>query len=108
MPDTVLIALIPLAPPSYAAFASSTMLDTLGVSFGQTGLPPATSTTYFLKSIELNPNYTLAYFNMGRAYQAMGEKTHSAEYYQMAIDLNKITNELNEQDILERLHKLFE
>lgn len=68
----------------------------------------ATSTTYFLKSIELNPNYTLAYFNMGRAYQAMGEKTHSAEYYQMAIDLNKITNELNEQDVLERLHKLFE
>ena len=61
-----------------------------------------------LKSIELNPNYTLAYFNMGRAYQAMGEKTRSAEYYQMAIDLNKITNELNEQDILERLHKLFE
>lgn len=73
------------------------------------GIGDATaSTEHFLKAIELNPNYTLAYFNMGRAYQAMGEKSHSAEYYQMALDLNKITHELNEDDIIERLHGLFE
>ena len=64
--------------------------------------------THFLRAIEINPNYTLAYFNTGRAYQAMDEKTSSAEYYQMALDLNKITFEMNEEDILFRLHGLFE
>ncbi len=64
--------------------------------------------THFLNAIEINPNYTLAYFNTGRAYQAMEEKTKSAEYYQMALDLNKITNELDERDILDRLHGLFD
>jgi len=32
----------------------------------------------------------------------------AANYYQMAIDLNKITNDLDEADIRDRLHKLFE
>lgn len=66
------------------------------------------SITHFVSAINLNPNYTLAYFNTARAYQAMGEKTNAAEYYQMALDLNKITQELNEEDIKERLHSLFE
>ena len=29
-------------------------------------------------------------------------------YYQMAIDLNKLTDELDEDDIRSRLHSLFE
>lgn len=63
---------------------------------------------YFEEAIELNPSYTLAYFNAARASEKMGFTNDAAHYYQMAIDLNKITNELDEEDIKERLHKLFE
>ena len=61
-----------------------------------------------MRAVELNPNYTLAYFNTARSYQALGENKQAAEYYQMALDLNKITEELNENDIKTRLHELFE
>jgi len=63
---------------------------------------------YFETAIELNPNYTLAYFNAGRASQQMGFINDAANYYQMAIDLNKITNELDEDDVRLRLHRLFD
>lgn len=63
---------------------------------------------YFEKAISLNPNYTLAYFNAGRASQVMGFTNDAARYYQMAIDLNKLTDELDEDDIRARLHSLFE
>lgn len=63
---------------------------------------------YFEEAIALNANYTLAYFNAGRASQMMDFTNDAANYYQMAIDLNKITNELDEEDIKARLHKLFE
>lgn len=63
---------------------------------------------YFETAIELNPNYTLAYFNAARASQAMGFINDAANYYQMAIDLNKITQDLDEEDIVTRLHKLFD
>lgn len=62
---------------------------------------------YFKEAIELNPNYTLAYFNAGRALQAMGDNNEAADYYQMAMDLNKLTEELEEDDIKERLYGLF-
>ena len=63
---------------------------------------------YFETAIELNPSYTLAYFNAGRASQAMGFTNDSARYYQMAIDLNKVTQDLDEEDIQTRLHRLFD
>ena len=63
---------------------------------------------YFETAIELNPNYTLAYFNAGRASEKMGFTNDAANYYQMSINLNKITQELDEDDIKSRLHKLFE
>lgn len=63
---------------------------------------------YFEEAIALNPNYTLAYFNAGRASQEMGFTNDAANYYQMAIDLNKLTEELDEDDIQTRLHSLFE
>ncbi len=63
---------------------------------------------YFEEAIALNPNYTLAYFNAGRASQQMGFTNDAANYYQMAIDLNKLTDELDEDDIRSRLHSLFE
>lgn len=63
---------------------------------------------YFENAIEVNPSYTLAYFNAGRASQEMGFINDSANYYQMAMDLNKITQDLDEDDIQTRLHKLFD
>lgn len=63
---------------------------------------------YFETAIELNPSYTLAYFNAARASQAMGFTNDAANYYQMSIDLNKITQDLDEEEIIERLHKLFD
>lgn len=63
---------------------------------------------YFETAVELNPSYTLAYFNAGRASQAMGFINDAAHYYQMSIDLNKITQDLDEDDIQNRLHKLFD
>ena len=69
---------------------------------------PKQSLEYFKNAININPNYTLAYFNLARAYQAIGDKSSAAEYYQMTMDLNKITEELSEKDIRKRLFDLFE
>lgn len=63
---------------------------------------------YFEEAIALNPNYTLAYFNAGRASQEMGFTNDAAHYYQMAIDLNRLSEELDEEDIQSRLHSLFD
>lgn len=68
---------------------------------------PKSSVEYFKNAININPNYTLAYFNLGRAYQAIGDKALAAEYYQMTMDLNKITQELSDKEIRERLYDLF-
>ena len=82
--------------------------NNLGVVYLDGVGSPKESVGYFLNAIELNPNYTLAYFNAGRAYQALGESTRAAEYYQMAMDLNKITHELQDDDIKSRLYDLFD
>ena len=69
---------------------------------------PKCSVEYFKNAIDINPNYTLAYFNLGRAYQAIGDKALAAEYYQMTLDLNKITEEMEDKDIRTRIYELFE
>ena len=66
------------------------------------------SITHFMRAIEINHNYTLAYFNTGRAYQLLEENASSAEYYQMALDLNRLTQDLQESDITDRLYGLFD
>ena len=62
----------------------------------------------FNKAIDSNESYTLAYFNLGRAYAVCGENTTAAKYFQKAMDLNVLSNDLDEDDIMYRLHKLFE
>jgi len=61
----------------------------------------------FSMAIKNNPNYALAYYNKGRAYQAFGNKTEAANYYQMAIDINKLTDEFDETEVETRLFNLF-
>ena len=82
--------------------------NNLGVVYLDGYGDPKQSLEYFKRAIEINPNYTLAYFNLARAYQAIGDKAHAAEYYQMTMDLNKITEELSEKDIRKRIYELFE
>lgn len=81
--------------------------NNLGVIYMDGIGTPAESLSYFRKAVEINPNYTLAYFNAGRALQAMNENNEAADYYQMALDLNRLTEELDEDDIKERLYGLF-
>ena len=82
--------------------------NNLGVVYLDGYGDPKTAVTYFKAAIDINPNYTLAYFNIARAYQAMGNKASAAEYYQMTLDLNKVTEELSEKDIRKRIFDLFE
>ena len=63
---------------------------------------------YFEEAISLNPNYTVAYYNAARASEMMGFTNDAANYYQGAIDLNRITEEFDEQELLRALRKLFD
>ena len=62
----------------------------------------------FTKSIEYNPNYALAHFNLARAITIKGDKIEAAKLYQIAQDVNKITNEIDPQDIARKINELFE
>ena len=81
--------------------------NNLGVVYLDGYGDPKNSLEYFKNAISINPNYTLAYFNLARAYQALGDKSNAAEYYQMTMDLNKITEELSQRDIEKRIFDLF-
>ena len=61
----------------------------------------------FKKSIECNPNYALAHFNLARAITITGDKIEAAKLYQIAQDINKITNEIDPQDIIDKINGLF-
>lgn len=82
--------------------------NNLGVVYLDGLNAPQEAIIYFQNAIRLNPNYTLAYFNAARSYQQLGENTRAAEYFQMSLDLNKLTQELDENDIQTRLHDLFD
>lgn len=62
----------------------------------------------FKQAIEINENYALAHFNAGRAEQIMDNKTTAAHYYQRALELNRISCDLTEEEIMEKIHSLFE
>lgn len=62
----------------------------------------------FKAAAEANPNYALAYYNLGRAYAIKGEKVEAAKYYQLAYDVNTVTEEIEPEEIQERLNNLFD
>ncbi len=59
-------------------------------------------------AIKANPNYALGYYNLGRAMVVCGDKMEAARLYQIALDINKITNEIDPVEIQDRLNNLFE
>lgn len=62
---------------------------------------------YFVNAIDLNPSYMLAHFNLGRCYAELNRKVEAAGEFQKAIDLNRTTNEIDEEIIQEKLYELF-
>ncbi len=62
----------------------------------------------FEKSIECNANYALAQFNLARAITITGDKIEAAKLYQNAQNINKVTNEMDPQEIIDKINGLFE
>ena len=60
------------------------------------------------EAIKANPNYALGYYSLGRSMVGCGDKMEAARLYQIALDINKITNEIDPTEIQERLNNLFE
>ena len=65
------------------------------------------ATKCFKDAISLNPNDAASYYNLGRVYQILQMPTKAAENFQMAINLNKLTNVMDEEEIVNRLMSLF-
>lgn len=61
----------------------------------------------FEESIKYNPNYALANYNLARSVAITGDKIEAAKLYQVALDLNNITNELDPQEIHDKIQDLF-
>lgn len=66
------------------------------------------------KAIELfeaakkyNPSYALAHYNLARSIAITGDKVEAAKLYQIALDINNYTQELDPQDIEEKIQDLF-
>jgi tetratricopeptide (TPR) repeat protein len=62
----------------------------------------------FQKAIDINPNYALAYYNQARCMSIKGDKIEAARLFQVAIDLNSFTNELDTNEIKDRIARLFD
>ncbi len=61
----------------------------------------------FEEAIKYNPNYALAHYNLARSVAITGDKVEAAKLYQVALDLNNITNELDPQEIHDKIQDLF-
>ncbi len=62
----------------------------------------------FEKAVDINPNYALALYNLARTLSIKGEKIEAAKYYQLAMDVNAITQEIEPEEIQDRLNNLFD
>jgi tetratricopeptide (TPR) repeat protein len=62
----------------------------------------------FRKAVESNPSYALAHFNLARSISIVGDKVEAAKLYQMAQDINKVTQEIDPRDIADKISELFE
>jgi len=60
------------------------------------------------KAIESNTQYALANYNLGRAMAVKGDKVEAARLFQVAMDLNSHTNEMDQREIKVKIQELFE
>ncbi|MBQ2644445.1 tetratricopeptide repeat protein [bacterium] len=61
----------------------------------------------FEEAIKHNPNYALANYNLARSIAITGDKVEAAKLYQVAMDINNITKELDPQEIKDKIQDLF-
>ena len=62
----------------------------------------------FELAIKYNPNYALANYNLARSVAITGDKIEAAKLYQVALDVNNITHEMDSQEIKDKIQALFE
>jgi len=67
-----------------------------------------TAVDLFIQAIELNPQYALAHYNLGRAYSLSGDKLEAAVAFKRAQELNAFTHEIDQGELEDRLFQLFE
>ena len=60
------------------------------------------------KAIESNTQYALANYNLGRAMAVKGDKIEAARLFQVAMDLNNHTNEMDQREIKVKIQELFD
>jgi tetratricopeptide (TPR) repeat protein len=61
----------------------------------------------FKSAKKYNPNYALANYNLARSVAITGDKVEAAKLYQIALDINNYTQELDPADIEEKIQDLF-
>ena len=81
--------------------------NNLGVIYLDTLEDTTSALPCFEQAVKLNPEYMLAHFNLGRCYAIRNKKIEAAKEFQCAIDINRETNEIDEEIIQEKLYNLF-
>lgn len=81
--------------------------NNMGVIYLDEKCMPLRALEMFSKAYELKADYTLACFNVGRTYEAMGRIADAAKVYTEALALNGENSELSSDEILDRLDRLF-
>lgn len=61
----------------------------------------------FEEARKYNPNYALANYNLARSVAITGDKVEAAKLYQLALDINNYTQEIDPEDIEEKIQDLF-
>lgn len=61
----------------------------------------------FEKARTYNPNYALANYNLARSIAITGDKVEAAKLYQIALDINIYTQELDPVEVQEKIQDLF-
>ena len=61
----------------------------------------------FENAYDIDNDYTMAVFNLGRVHQELGHITLAAEFYQDALTLNETSHDIDEAEIRERIYSLF-
>lgn len=62
----------------------------------------------FEKAIELHEEYVMPHFNLARVYEELGQNIEAAKMYQKALELNQVYEELDSDEIEQKLFGLFE
>lgn len=60
------------------------------------------------KAASLNESYSLAFYNLGRAYSFIDQPVKAAEYFRKAQQLNRYTHDLDNEELEARILSLFD